>query len=225
MRRRTFIGMCISAIAGAVVGKGARAELSGGDDQPAASAVGETDEESPLMTNREGEKVNPAEMVGYCGRLCMRCGVCGHMNAVDMQALQNVAKTIDMTGRAEKGLAWDVMRNMVGHVCREFDRDLESYAGFVQKGFPKCCRDHCVPPCQIAACCKEKGYRTCAECAEMETCDKLGKVRADMAPNLQAIRDKGLDAWAEEQWRTVTAEKKDALCKAIEEAYKTPETE
>jgi len=61
--------------------------------------------------------------------------------------------------------------------------------------------------CKARACCLEEGYRTCAACDEYLECRKLhnfiSKIfglifRTDRKANLRAIREKGIETWAEE---------------------------
>ena len=65
--------------------------------------------------------------------------------------------------------------------------------------------------CKVRASCIERGYRSCAECDEHLDCRILhsfiSKVfglifRTNRKANLQAIREKGIEAWAEEMAAT-----------------------
>ena len=56
--------------------------------------------------------------------------------------------------------------------------------------------------CRIRPCATKRGYATCAECDEMETCDTLGVfLKTDMGDvarrGLMDIRELGLDVWLE----------------------------
>jgi len=55
-------------------------------------------------------------------------------------------------------------------------------------------------------CAKQRGYRTCAECSEAETCENLAPLRKDykgLALALQSIRENGIGRYAEEMQKKV----------------------
>jgi hypothetical protein len=72
------------------------------------------------------------------------------------------------------------------------------------KLFSKCpgCAGGGNPDCAVRQCCKQKPYSTCAECAEMDTCEKLQRVVGSLE-NLKRIRALGVDNWAEEMQKRV----------------------
>jgi hypothetical protein len=84
--------------------------------------------------------------------------------------------------------------------------------------FPTHCRDGCVPPCEIARCCRDKGHVTCAECADSQGCDRFTERHAQAKQNLEAIRTRGLEVWAHEQYAEVVADWRDRLLGAVGEA-------
>jgi hypothetical protein len=58
------------------------------------------------------------------------------------------------------------------------------------------------PPsgCAVRICCEEKGFYSCHECEDFETCDTLASLHSRLhtdacLKNLRAIRQVGLDAW------------------------------
>jgi len=58
--------------------------------------------------------------------------------------------------------------------------------------------------CKMKACCKEKGYRSCAECEEVpcalvQSFSQEMPHRKAVIRNLSVIKDKGLDQWLTEQ--------------------------
>ncbi|MDH5795502.1 MAG: DUF3795 domain-containing protein [Candidatus Bathyarchaeota archaeon] len=60
------------------------------------------------------------------------------------------------------------------------------------------------PTCEIRNCVKEKGFRTCAECAEYVTCSKLrlidlGPYHETLISDLDLIKEKGLEHYATEK--------------------------
>jgi hypothetical protein len=57
------------------------------------------------------------------------------------------------------------------------------------------------PPCDILACCREKGFDGCWQCTEFEKCrrfESLREIHGDSPrQNLKTIRKFGLDKWVE----------------------------
>ena len=66
---------------------------------------------------------------------------------------------------------------------------------------PGCLQGGGDPNCKVRSCAKQKGHRTCAECAENEPCKPLAPYREGykgLAPALQDIKHKSLKKYAEE---------------------------
>ncbi len=63
--------------------------------------------------------------------------------------------------------------------------------------------------CKIRECCFGKGYDSCSECEEFP-CDTLrknpGVIKFHCIENLQEIREKGLKAWVDRQWKNYVTE-------------------
>jgi len=73
-------------------------------------------------------------------------------------------------------------------------------AGCLENGGP--------PNCGIRECCREKGYRTCAECDMLDGCKllnafvhKIARIvfKSDKLGNLARIRDLGVEAFVQGQ--------------------------
>ena len=67
--------------------------------------------------------------------------------------------------------------------------------------------DGCFSSCKVRKCCIEKGYSSCAECDEYLECGILNSFiskifglifRTNRKANLQAIKEMGVEKWAEE---------------------------
>jgi len=167
----------------------------------------------------EGERhVRPEDLVAYCGHYCGKCGICGFNIALNRKAVKNVVETAGFQREAAH-LGWPTMREIATHCCEEFENQVGSFTQFVGSLFPTWCRDGCVPPCEIASCCKEKGYFTCAECAEMDSCKILAERYKDTKPNLAEIKKTGVKAWAEKQSKEAREARREALKTAIDEAF------
>jgi hypothetical protein len=175
-------------------------------------------EKSVAKTYEENKSMNkPMELVSYCGGYCGKCGICGANIQTSLTAIQNVMQTAGIRQEAEH-LGWDLMRDIATQCCKNFETEVTSFADLATKLFPTNCRGGCVP-CDIAKCCKEKGFFTCAECSDMETCDKLGKHYAVVSKNLQEIRKVGAESWAKKQYEEVMETKRQKFIQAINETF------
>jgi len=134
---------------------------------------------------------NPRNLVGYCG---LYCGACGIYQGKIRQAVENLRKIIKAYGfdKYVSELAkWDP-------AFQHYDKFEKVLDGF-SKMFGEC--TDCLhgggdPNCKIRECCKQRGYRTCAECNEMEKCEHLKRYPQALA-SLREIRAIGMDKWAE----------------------------
>jgi len=71
---------------------------------------------------------------------------------------------------------------------------------------PGCLQDGGDPNCKVRSCAKQKGYRTCAECNEAETCKLLAPYRKGhkgLTAALQSIKQRGIEKYAEEMQEKV----------------------
>jgi hypothetical protein len=147
--------------------------------------------------------IEEIELIGYCGLYCGDC--------------------IRYRSRAS-----DLARELL---CELRDTEFGKYAAIKNsfanqpdtakkfKHYGKCCEvleaivalqcnspcrigGGCVPPpCEVLACCREKGFDGCWQCAEFEKCRRFESFRAihgdSPRQNLMAIRKFGLDKWVE----------------------------
>ncbi len=72
-------------------------------------------------------------------------------------------------------------------------------------GMQTCCtstREPCGnPACEIRACARSKGYRTCAECVEHKTCSKLDFLKphhSTLLSDLDFIKKNGFDQYVDQ---------------------------
>jgi hypothetical protein len=89
-------------------------------------------------------------------------------------------------------------------------KNVDQVVGFLEflpqlGGTQTCCtsaKEPCgSPACEIRACVKGKGYRTCAECADYRTCSKLDFLKphhATLMSDLDFIKKNGFDRYAGE---------------------------
>ena len=70
---------------------------------------------------------------------------------------------------------------------------------------PGCIKGGGDPSCAVRECCKQKAYATCAECADMEKCEKLQRYGPRALEGVRKIRVMGSDKWAEEMQKKIDA--------------------
>lgn len=75
----------------------------------------------------------------------------------------------------------------------------------------------CVPPCEIAKCCKDKGFFTCAECPDMESCERIAE--KGMQTSLVDIRKMGVKSWAKKQFDDAMETRRKAMLDAVNRAF------
>lgn len=143
--------------------------------------------------------VTPRELAGYCG---LYCGACGIRQGRIKQAVENLRRVVGAYGfdKAAPELAeWEPA---FGHYA-EFERVLDGFVKLL--GYcPGCVAGGGDPNCVVRQCCRQKGYATCAECIEMNTCEKLRRVGGSLE-NLKRIKAAGVDNWAKEMQKRVDA--------------------
>lgn len=144
--------------------------------------------------------MEPVDLVAYCGRYCGDCAICESSVVFGVRLMQAINADFGPSKAAE-GLGWPPMRHLAETAAGMFDASLDCLSRFTEDTFPKGCKDGCVPPCEIANCARDRGYRTCAECAEMATCTTLDQHREAVAEYLAAIKAQGVEAFAAEQAR------------------------
>jgi hypothetical protein len=144
-------------------------------------------------------KESPKNLVGYCG---LYCGACGIYQGRIRQAVENLRSVIDAYGF-----------DKIAPELAKWEPALQHYAEFekVMDGFvklfgecPGCIGGGGNPSCVMRECCKQKAYTTCAECAEMETCEKLG-YEPRVLEELRKIKAVGVHKWAQEMQKKVSS--------------------
>ena len=141
-------------------------------------------------------EVNPVELAASCGIYCGACDI--HQQRIS-RAGHDLKKVLD-------ALEFESFANQVPGLENydTFYKTLNTLISF----FGQCagCQKGGGPPnCQIRTCCKEKGYRTCAECGSYP-CDKVKYIVDGYPPskdNISQIRDIGLEKWSSMQQEMV----------------------
>ena len=101
-------------------------------------------------------------LIAYCGLDCSRCF--GYTKTIS-----EASKGLRRTMRAEKiKQVWPSIPFLGDY--DSFKKTLDALAGLRCGG----CREGGGPPwCKIRTCCRNRGYESCAQCDEFESCEKL----------------------------------------------------
>jgi len=101
-------------------------------------------------------------LMAYCGLDCSKCF--GYKKTIS-----EAAKGLRRTMRAEKiKQVWPSIPFLGDY--DSFKKSLDALASMRCKG----CLEGGGPPwCKIRTCCRKRGYESCAQCDEFESCEKL----------------------------------------------------
>jgi len=141
----------------------------------------------------------PRELVAYCGLYCGACAIYQGQFKQRVEALRSLIRSFGFD---------KIMGQLAG-----LDPAFKHYSEFEQvmealvKVFgdcPGCIGGGGDPACKIRPCASEKGYTTCAECGEMDTCEALKQYPGNIKM-LRSIKQQGLEAWLEEMQKKVEA--------------------
>jgi len=144
---------------------------------------------------------DPVSQVGYCGLYCNACGI---RQGKIKTAVNNLRGIIAAYG-FDKMMPELVKYEPSFKHYNEFEQVMD---GLVKTfdGCPGCFQGGGDPSCIARSCAKEGGFRTCADCDEAETCEKLAPFRIGfegLLPGLESIRQKGIGRYAEEMQKEV----------------------
>ncbi|OLS13578.1 MAG: hypothetical protein RBG13Loki_2799 [Promethearchaeota archaeon CR_4] len=156
------------------------------------------------MANKKSIKKNGAskaapgysntKLVAYCGLNCKNC------KAKSQQRLQ-------LATRLKENLQ-ELPLELFSQILPPFKniKQVMEFLEFLpQMGAQTCCTAETSPcgnpNCEIRACVKEKGFRTCAECVGYPTCAKLNFLKPfhpNLITDLDFIKEKGFDHYVDE---------------------------
>jgi len=144
---------------------------------------------------------NPVSLVGYCG---LHCNACGIRQGKIKDAVNNLRDIIGVYGFDKMMLELARWEPSFQHYD-EFNQVMD---GLVKMfgDCPGCLEGGGDPNCKVRSCAKQKGYRTCAECDEVETCENLAPYREGykgLITALQSIRQNGIGKYVEEMQKKV----------------------
>lgn len=139
--------------------------------------------------------IDSADLVGYCGLYCNACGIRQGKIKTAVNNLRNIIAAYGFDKVIPELDDWEPS-------FKHYDEFSQVMNGLV-KMFGDC--QGCLqgggdPNCKVRLCAKQKGYRTCAECSETETCENLAPYRKGykgLTHALQSIKQNGIEKYAE----------------------------
>jgi len=114
----------------------------------------------------------PTDLLGYCGLYCGACGIYQGKIKTQVENLQSTIRAYGFNEFADQLANWEPAFKY----HKEFDQVLEAYKKLFGE-CPGCIQGGGNPECKIRPCVKEKGFTSCAECKETETCATLEPMR------------------------------------------------
>jgi len=142
-----------------------------------------------------------SSLVGYCGLYCNACGIRQQKIKTAVNTLRDIIAAYGFDKIMPELAKWEPSFKHY----KEFDQVMNGLVKLFGD-CPGCLQGGGDPNCKVRSCAKQKGYRTCAECAEAETCEPLAPYRKGyegLAPALQDIRQNSLTKYAEEMEKKV----------------------
>ncbi|MGY5854152.1 MAG: DUF3795 domain-containing protein [Candidatus Thorarchaeota archaeon] len=125
----------------------------------------------------------------YCGLYCPGCALYQGKVAKRADSLRRLISSYELDKSAEVLAAEDSR-------FANFSK-LSETLGALSEKFGDCagCRNGGGSPnCDVRSCAQDRGYSTCSDCTDMESCGKLD-TRPWARPSLKRIRDEGYDDW------------------------------
>jgi hypothetical protein len=142
--------------------------------------------------------IDPVSLVGYCGLYCDACRI---RQGKIKEAVNNLRDILDSYGfdKIMPDLAtWEPS-------FKHYDEFKQVMDGLVKIfGYCAGCLENGGDPnCKVRLCARQKGYRTCTECGEAQSCQKLKPYRKYFDPALQIIKENGVKGYARKMQKKV----------------------
>jgi len=139
----------------------------------------------------------PRELVAYCGLYCGACAIYQGRFKERVESLRSLIRRFGLDKIMDQLAGLDPAFKHYP----EFEQVMEALVR-VFGSCPGCIGGGGDPGCKIRPCASGKGYTTCAECSEMDTCEALKRYPGNMEM-LRSIKEQGLDSWLEEMQKRV----------------------
>lgn len=142
-----------------------------------------------------------SSLVGYCGLYCNACGIRQQKIKTAVSNLRDIIAAYGFDKIMPELANWEPS-------FKHYDEFNEVMNGLVKMfgECPGCLQGGGDPNYKVRSCAKQKGYRTCAECDETETCEPLAPYRKGykgLTQTLQNIRQNDINKYAEEMQKKV----------------------
>jgi hypothetical protein len=143
--------------------------------------------------------VDDIDLVSYCGLYCPGCGIYQGKVTEGVKGLRKILKKYDI-------------KKSIPRLSSQ-EPDFSHYEGFQKvmdalvKTFGACetCKSGSGQKnCSVRSCASDRGYATCADCKEMESCKELSE-RPWAQSKLKEIKDQGYDRWLKTKKEMVEA--------------------
>ena len=146
-------------------------------------------------------QTDPASLVGYCGLYCNACGIRQEKIKTAVNNLRDIVAHYGFDKIMPELAKWEPS-------FEHYDEFNQVMNGLIKMfgDCPSCLQDGGDPDCRVRSCAKQKGYRTCAECGESETCEDLAPYRKGykrLTQALQSIRRNSIGGYAEKMQKKV----------------------
>ena len=144
-------------------------------------------------------KEDTEKLVGYCGLYCGACGIRQGRVKQGVENLRNVIHAYGFDKIAPELAKWEP--SLTHYV--KFEEVMDGLAKLFGE-CPGCVDSGGNPECEIRTCSKERGYTTCADCREIEKCERVKRF-GEAPRRLREIKAKGVRNWREEMQKKVDA--------------------
>ena len=146
-------------------------------------------------------ETDPARLVGYCGLYCNLCGIRQGKIPTAVNNLRDIVARYGFDKMMPELAKWEPS-------FKHYNEFNEVMSGLAKMfgDCPGCLQGGGDPNCKARSCAKQKGYRTCEECSEAETCETLAPYRIGfkgLLLGLKSIRQNGIGRYAEEMQKKV----------------------
>lgn len=142
-----------------------------------------------------------ANLVGYCGLYCNACGIRQEKIKTAVNNLRSLIAVYGFDKIMPELANWEPSFKHYNEFNQIMD-GLVKLFGYC----PGCLQNGGDPNCKVRVCAKEKNYRTCAECSEIETCEPLAPYRdgyKGLVPALRTIKQRGIEKYANKMQKKV----------------------
>lgn len=142
----------------------------------------------------------PNDLAGYCG---LYCGACGIRQGKIKQAVENLRKVTSAYGFDKSAPELAKWEPAFQHF-KEYEDVLNGWVRMFGE-CPGCRKGGGDPNCAVRTCGTQKRFVTCAECSEMDGCEKVKQYGPRAMEGLHRIKTQGIDRWVGEMQKKANA--------------------